>query len=99
MIAPFVDQGASIRARGGDGSDGGVVGDDCVVDVLLEAALAALCALVETMMGMEGEVADWQQLAHNLLSKDLILITCLLWYETKGDCIIVAEGSSERRRR
>jgi hypothetical protein len=68
MIAPFVDQGASICAGGGGASDGDVGGDDGVVDVLVEAALAALCALVETMMGMEGEVAAWQQCAHNLLS-------------------------------
>jgi hypothetical protein len=67
MIAPFVDQGASIRAGGGGVAGGGVCGDDGVVDVLVEAALAALCALVETMMGMVGEVADWQQWAHNLL--------------------------------
>jgi hypothetical protein len=66
MIAPFVDQGASIHAGGGGASDVG--GDDGVVDVLVEAALAALCALVETMMGMENEVAGWQQWAHNLLS-------------------------------
>jgi hypothetical protein len=65
MVAPFVDQGASIRAGGGGVSDGG---DDGVVDVLVEAALAALCALVETMMGMDGEVAGWQQWAHNLLN-------------------------------
>jgi hypothetical protein len=61
MIAPFVNQGASIPAGGGGGSYGGVGGDDGVVDVLVEAALAALCALVETMMGMDGEVAGWQQ--------------------------------------
>jgi hypothetical protein len=61
MIAPFVDKGASIRAGCGGGSDGGVDGDDGVVDVLVEAAIAALCALLEAMMGMEGEVADWQQ--------------------------------------
>jgi hypothetical protein len=70
MIAPFVDQGASIRAGGGGGSDGGVGdvgGDGGVVDVLVEAALATICALVETMMGMEGEAADWQPWAHNLL--------------------------------
>jgi hypothetical protein len=65
MIAPFVDQGASIRAGDGGGSDGG---DDGVVEALVEAALAALCALVETMMGMEGDVAGWQQWALNLLS-------------------------------
>jgi hypothetical protein len=53
MIAPFVDQGAPIRADGGVGGDDGVV-----VDVLVEATLAALCALVETMIDMEGEVAD-----------------------------------------
>jgi hypothetical protein len=68
MIAPFVNQGAYIRAGGGDASDGDVGGDDGVVDVLVEAALAALCALVETMMEMEGEVAGWQQWAHNQLS-------------------------------
>jgi hypothetical protein len=68
MIAPFVDQGASIRAGGGGASDIDVGGDYGVVDVLVEAALAALCALVEIMMGMEGEVAGWQQWAHNLLS-------------------------------
>jgi hypothetical protein len=65
MIAPFVDQGASMRA--GCGGGGGDDGDEGVVDVLIEAALAALCALVETMMGIEGEVADRQQWAHNLL--------------------------------
>jgi hypothetical protein len=65
MIAPFVDQGASMLAGccGGGGDDG----DEGVVDVLVEAELAALCALVETMMGMEGEVTDRQQWAHNLL--------------------------------
>jgi hypothetical protein len=68
MIAPFVDQVASMRAGCGCGSGGGGDdGDEGVVDVLVEAALAALCALVETMMGMEGEVADRQQWAHNLL--------------------------------
>jgi hypothetical protein len=74
MIASFVDQWASIRAGGGGGSDGGVGGDDGgvggddgVAGVLVESALAALCALVETMMGMEGEVAHGQQWAHNLL--------------------------------
>jgi hypothetical protein len=36
--------------------------------VLVEAAFAALCALVETMMGREGEVAGWQRWAHYLLS-------------------------------
>jgi hypothetical protein len=64
MIAPFVEQGASMRAGCGGGVDDGNEG---VVDVLAEAALAALCALVETMMGMEGEVAAWHQWAHNLL--------------------------------
>jgi hypothetical protein len=59
MIAPFVDQGASMRA--GTGNGGGVNGDEGVVDVLLEAALAAICALVKAMMGVEGEVADRQQ--------------------------------------
>jgi hypothetical protein len=61
MIAPFVDQGASMRAGCGcGGGGGGDDGDEGVVDVLVEAALAALCALVETMMGMEVEVADRQ---------------------------------------
>jgi hypothetical protein len=49
MIAPFVDQGESMRAGcvcvGGGGGDDG---DEGVADVLVEAALAALCALVET---------------------------------------------------
>jgi hypothetical protein len=68
MIAPFVDQGASMRAGCGCGSGGGGDdGDEGVVDVLVEAALAALCALVETMLGMEGEIADRQQRAHKLL--------------------------------
>jgi hypothetical protein len=68
MIASFVDQGASIRKGGGGGSDGGVGDDDGVVDVLVEAALAALCTLVETMMEIKREVADLQQWAHILLS-------------------------------
>jgi hypothetical protein len=67
MIAPFVDHGASMRAGCGCGGGGGDDGDEGVVDVLVEAALAALCALVETTMRMEGEVADRQQWAHNLL--------------------------------
>jgi hypothetical protein len=63
--------------RAGCGGKGGDDGDEGVVDVLVEDALAAICALVETMMalcalveammGMEGEVADRQQWAHNLL--------------------------------
>jgi hypothetical protein len=60
MIAPFIDQGPFMRAGCG-GSGGGDDGDDKVVDVLVEAALSALCALAETKMGMEGEVADRQQ--------------------------------------
>jgi hypothetical protein len=67
MIAPFVDLGASMRAgRRSGGGGGGDDGDEGVVDVLVGAALAALCALVETMIGREGEVADRQQWAHNL---------------------------------
>jgi hypothetical protein len=47
-LLPFFDQWASIRADdGGGGSDGGLDGDDGVVDVFVEAAL---CALAETMM-------------------------------------------------
>jgi hypothetical protein len=42
MIAPFVDKGESLRADGGGSSDASV-GDDGIVDVSLEAALAALC--------------------------------------------------------
>jgi hypothetical protein len=54
---------AGCGCGGGGGEDDG---DEGVVDVLVEAALAALCALVETMMGMEGEVADRQQWAPRL---------------------------------
>jgi hypothetical protein len=53
--------------RAGCGGGGRNDGDEGVVDALVEATVAALCARVETMMGTEGEVADRQKWAHNLL--------------------------------
>jgi hypothetical protein len=67
MIAPFVDQGSFMQAGCDGGGGGGNDGDEGVVEVLVWAALDPLCALVGTIMGMEGEVTDRQQWAHNLL--------------------------------
>jgi hypothetical protein len=44
--AGFTQQHPYVQTDGGGGSDDGVGGDDGVVDVLVEASLAAFCALV-----------------------------------------------------